>query len=129
MRIIVHLGLALAFGILIMGVPQTQANAAPLPTVQSLLALVEPAPALKVSRHYDGEYGYCYGEHLKCRYNQGFGWRYRRCMSHAGCGYSEPRRDEHDVIHDCRHWHNECRKNWFYPEDIRGCLRFHGCEY
>jgi hypothetical protein len=128
MRSFIYLGLALVFGMLTFCMNMTQAVAAPLPTVQSLIDLVQPAPAFKVSRHYD-EYGYCYGRHLRCRYNHGFGWRYRDCMSYAGCGYSRPAHDEDDILRDCRHWHRECHNNWIYPEDIRGCLRFHGCAY
>ena len=68
----------------------------------------------------------CYVRHLECRYRSGFGHRYRRCMARGGCGYR--RRFGYGQSHrSCRYWLRRCRENWYYPEDIRGCLRYHGC--
>jgi len=68
----------------------------------------------------------CYVRHLECRYTSGFGHRYRRCMRRGGCGY-RPHYGYGDVHRSCRYWLRRCRENWYYPEDIRGCLRYHGC--
>lgn len=29
--------------------------------------------------------------------------------------------------YSCRYWYHRCRDNWFYGEDVRGCLRYYGC--
>jgi hypothetical protein len=29
--------------------------------------------------------------------------------------------------YSCRYWYGRCRDNWYYGEDIRGCLRYYGC--
>lgn len=68
----------------------------------------------------------CYVRHLECRYTSGFGHRYRRCMRRGGCGY-RPHYGYGDVHRSCGYWLRRCRENWYYPEDIRGCLRYHGC--
>jgi len=68
----------------------------------------------------------CYVRHLECRYTSGFGHRYRRCMRRGGCGY-RPHYGYGDVHRSCRYWLRRCRENWYYPEDTRGCLRYHGC--
>lgn len=68
----------------------------------------------------------CYVRHLECRYRSGFGWRYRRCMARADCGYRRHYGYE-NVYRSCGYWLRRCRENWYYPEDIRGCLRYHRC--
>jgi len=68
----------------------------------------------------------CYVRHLECRYTSGFGHRYRRCMARADCHYRR-RIGIGRYPRSCRYWLHRCRENWIYPEDIHGCLRYHGC--
>jgi len=77
---------------------------------------------------------FCYAQHIQCRLDAGYGWRYRSCMRRRDC---YPRYDG-DYYHgdiyayrrkgySCRYWYHRCRENWFYGEDVRGCLRYYGC--
>ncbi|MFP3921114.1 MAG: hypothetical protein ACLFPA_06100 [Dichotomicrobium sp.] len=86
--------------------------------------VASPLTPVRYGEHADR----CYVRHLECRYRSGFGSRYRRCMARADCGYRR-HYGYGDVRRSCRYWLHRCRENWYYPEDIRGCLRYHGCAY
>ncbi len=107
---------------------QATAGTAALP-LDGLRSSAHVSPLLHQVYHHDipGEHAdRCYVRHLECRYTSGFGHRYRRCMAHAGCGYRKRYGYGHKP-RSCRYWLHRCKENWYYPEDIRGCLRFHGC--
>jgi len=102
------------------------------PASLSLSGLESSAHVSPLLQHVDHHYlpgehaDRCYVRHLKCRYHSGFGHRYRRCMAHADCHYRR-RIGIGRYPRSCRYWLSRCRENWYYPEDIRGCLRYHGC--
>lgn len=130
MRVKFRLALVLLFAVAAWSGAPNQATAATAALTLDGLASSAPVSSLlqKVYHHnIPGEHAdRCYVRHLECRYTSGFGHRYRRCMARAGCGY-RPRVGVGHEPRSCRHWLRRCHARWFLPEDIRGCLRFHGC--
>jgi len=128
MRVQFKLALVFLIGLAFWGGTPDGAMAASASLERS--AVQSPAhvsPKLHLAQYIAGERAdRCYVRHLECRYRAGFGHRYRRCMRRGGCGY-RPHYGYGDVHRSCRYWLRRCRENWYYPEDIRGCLRYHGC--
>jgi len=111
------------------GAPNQATAATAALTLDGLASSADVSSLLQNVYHHDipGEHAdRCYVRHLECRYTSGFGHRYRRCMARADCGYRKRFGYGHEP-RSCRYWLRRCEENWYYPEDIRGCLRFHGC--
>lgn len=77
---------------------------------------------------------FCYAQHIHCRLDAGYGSRDRHCLRRRGCYPRYHGDDDHGDIfayrrkgYSCRHWYHRCRDNWFYGEDVRGCMRYYGC--
>lgn len=109
------------------GIPSQSEAASAHPERSGLESPAHVSSMLHLAQYIAGEHAdRCYVRHLECRYRSGFGHRYRRCMARADCGYRRHYGYGHRY-RSCRYWLRRCRENWYYPEDIRGCLRYHGC--
>jgi len=91
--------------------------------------------AIPVYHHYPRHSRFCYSQHIQCELDAGGrGYLYRRCMRRRGCypnhvggHYPGDIYEYRRKGYSCRYWYGRCRDNWYYGEDIRGCLRYYGC--
>jgi len=91
--------------------------------------------ATPVYHHYPRRGRFCYSQHIQCELDAGGrGYLYRSCMRRRGCypnhvggHYPGDIYEYRRKGYSCRYWYGRCRDNWYYGEDIRGCLRYYGC--
>lgn len=139
MRLRCKLALAFLLGLASLSWTNDQAAAGAAGITPSVLTTPAHVSSSLTPAYYDhlhlARSRFCYSQHIQCELDAGGrGYYYKRCMRRRGCypyyggGYY------HGDIYDfrrkgysCRYWYRRCRENWFYPEDVRGCLRYYGC--
>lgn len=138
MRVHLKLAFACLIGIAASGVMAGKATAgvvtAPFGGLDASAHVSSLLTSVDYQDRHDDRQRFCYAVHIQCELDAaGSGWRYERCMRLRRC---YPRYDDdHGDIYEyrrqgrsCRYWYHRCRDNWYYPEDVRGCLRFYGCD-
>ncbi len=139
MRVLFKLAFALLLGLAAFAGPHKQAAASAAGMTANLLTAAahvsSPLRLASYARLYPARASFCYAQHIQCELDAGgYGYLYERCMRRRGCypdhGAGPYPGDIYEYRrkgYSCRYWYGRCLDNWYYGEDIRGCMRYYGC--